>query len=239
MLQLAAAAALAATPFWLGPSFAGHRLVAQTEGGTLVYGSCKIPEGQDEGGCSPPLQLQDRSTCERNVVALDVVPRRIYRLRGSGIVADYGEASLDVGSGHTTTTVFANSDRFARRATKAMRRRGQARPHRLAAPVYPVAVLKELKRVIVASHTPRSAEEIGGALGLGPGVVRARVRFARLLPAGTLRDVPVPRRTWAQVQHDRQVAFAAQTHQAQQRFGLTRAQVRRAVRRTRGLTGRC
>jgi hypothetical protein len=239
VLHVVAAAAVASAPFWLGPSFAGHPLVSQTDGGVLVYGNCKIPEGQDEGGCSPPLQLQDRTTCERNVVALDVVPRRIYRLRGSGIAADYGEASIDVSSGHTTTTVFGNSDRFARRATKAMRRRGQAHPRRLSAPVYPPAVLKELKRVIAASHTPRSAEEIGNALGLGPGVVRARVRLARLLPGGTLRHVPVPRRSWAQVQHDRQIAFAAQTHQAQQRFGLTRAQVRRAVRRARGLTGSC
>jgi hypothetical protein len=239
LLLAAATAALAAAPFWLGPSFAGHPLVAHTESDVFVYGNCEIPEGQDEGGCSPPLQLQDRTTCERNVVALDVVPRSIYRLRGGGIAADYGEASIDVGSDHTTTTVFANSDRFARRATKAMRRRGQRRPHALPAPVYPPAVLKELKRVVVASHTPRSLEEIAHALGLGPGAVRARVRLARLLPPGTLRDVPVPRRSWAQVEHDRQIAFAAQTHQAQQRFDLTRAQVRRAVRRARGLTGRC
>ena len=74
---------------------------------------------------------------------------------------------------------------------------------------------------------------------MGPGVVRTRMRLARLLPAGVLRDVPVPKRSWAQVQHDRQIAFAAQTGQAQERFGLTRAQVLRAVRRVRGLTGVC
>ena len=232
-----ASAVLAA--FWLGTSFAGHPLVAHTEGGVYVYGDCEIPEGQDEGGCSPPLQLQDRTTCERNVVGLDVVPRRIYRLRGGGIAADYGEGSIDVGSGPTTTTVFANSDRFARRATRAMRRRGQRRPQPLRAPVYPPAVLKELKRADVAVHTPRSLEEIGHALGMGPGVVRARARVAALLPPGTLDGVPVPKRSWAQVQHDRQISFAAYVHQAQQQFGLTRAQVRRAVKRVRGLTGSC
>jgi hypothetical protein len=135
--------------------------------------------------------------------------------------------------------VFATGDRLARRATTALRRRGQATPRPLTAPIYPPAVLGELKRVAVAGHTPRSAQEIGRALGMGPGVVRARVRLARLLSAGTLRDVPVPKRTWAQVQHDRQVAFAALSHQAQQRFGLTRAQVLRAVRRVRGLIGSC
>jgi hypothetical protein len=232
-------AAVALAAFWLGPSFAGHPLVAHTESGVYVYGTCEIPPDQDEGGCSPPLQLQDRTTCERNVVALDVVPGRIYRLRGGGIAADYGEGSIDVGSGHTTTTVFANSDRLARRATKAMRRRGERRSHALPAPVYPPAVLAELKRADVAVHTPRSLQEIAHALGMGPGVVRARARVARLLPAGALSDIPVPKRSWAQVQHDRQISFAAQVHQAQQQFGLTRAQVRRAVRRVRGLTGRC
>jgi hypothetical protein len=232
-------AALALGAFWLGPSFAGHPLVNHTESGVFVYGNCEIPEGQDEGGCAPPLQLQDRTTCQRNVVGLDVLPRHIYRLRGGGIAAFYGGGSIDVGTGHTTTSVFADSDRFARRASKAMRRRGQRRAHALPAPVYPPAVLKELKRVVVASHTSRSAEEIGQALGLRAAVVRARRHFARLLPAGTLRDVPVPKRSWAKVQHDRQIAFAAEQHQAQERFHLTRAQVRRAVRRVRGLTGSC
>ena len=233
------AAALALAPFWLGPSFAGHPLVAHTESDVFVYGNCEIPEGQDEGGCSPPLQLQDRTTCERNVAGLDVVPRRIYRLRGAAIAADYGEGSIDVGTGHTTTTVFANSDRFARRATKAMRRRGQRRPQRLGPPVYPPAVLGELKRADAAVHTPRSLQEIAHALGLGPGAVRARARVAALVPPGALDGVPVPKRSWAQVEHDRQIAFAARVHQAQQQFGLTRAQVRRAVKRVRGLTGSC
>jgi hypothetical protein len=236
---LLAAFALATAPFWLGPSFAGHKLVAHTESDVFVYGNCKIPEDQDEGGCSPPLQLQDRTTCERNVVALDVVPRRVYRVRGAAIAADYEPGEIDVGAGHTTTTIFANSDRFAHRAMVAMRRRGQRRARSLAAPVYPIAVLKELKRVAVAARTPESAEEIGRYLGLGPGAVRARLRVARLLPLGALAHVPVPKRSWAQVQHDRQIAFAARTHEAQKRFGLTRAQVRAAVKRVRGLTGVC
>jgi hypothetical protein len=223
-----AAAALALGAFWLGQSFAGHQLVSHDETGIYVYGD------------SPhQLQLQDRTTCERNVVALDVVPRRIYRVRGAAIAADYEPGAIDVGTGHTTTTIFANTDRFAHRAMRAMRRRGERRAHRLTAPVYPIAVLKELKRVVAAARTPESAEEIGRFLGMGPGVVRARLRVARLLPAGTLAHVPVPRRSWAQVQHDRQIAFAAQTHEAQKRFGLTRAQVRAAVRRVRGLTGVC
>jgi hypothetical protein len=223
-------AAVAAAAFWLGPSFAGHKLDYHDETGIYVYGTCEIPPEQDEGGCSPPLQLQDRTTCERNVVALDVVPRRIYRLRGGGIAAAYEPGAIDVSAGHTTTTVFANSDRFARRATRRMRRRGQRRPHALAAPRYPPAVLKELKRVVVGGRHAR---------GLPAGVVRARLRVARLLPPGTLRDVPVPKRSWAQVERDRQISFAAQAHQAQQRFGLTRKQVRRAVKRARGLTGTC
>jgi hypothetical protein len=230
------AATLALAPFWLGPSFAGYPLVAHDETGTFVYGDCQATSDQ---GCSPPLQVQDRTTCERNPVALDVVPRRAYRLRGHGIAAVYTRGAIDAAAGHTTTTAFAKSDQLAYRAARALRRRGQARPRQLPAPVYPPAVLGELKRVVAASRTPESAEEIGRFLGLGPGHVRTRLRLARLLPPGTLRDVPVPKRSWAQVEHDRQIAFAAQAHQAQQRFGLTRKQVRRAVKRVRGLTGTC
>jgi hypothetical protein len=222
------ALALAAAPFWLGPSFAGHPLVAHTESDVFVYGDCEPPPG--EGGCAPPLQVQDRTTCQRNPVGLDIVRRRLYRLRGEGIAAVYGRGTIDVYSGHTTTTVFARGDRLAARAARALRRRGQARPGPLRAPVFPPAVLRELKRAVAADHPPR---------GLGPGVWRARARLARLLPSGTLRDVPIPKRSWPQVEHDRQIAFAAQAHQAQQLFGLTRAQVLRAVRRVRGLTGSC
>ena len=224
--MLLAAAALGA--FWLGQSFAGHPLVTLTESGAYIYGN------------SPSqLSLQDRTTCERNVVALDVVPRRVYRIRGAGIAAEYERGEIDVGTAHTTTTIFAETDRFARRAARAMRRRGERRPHALPAPAYPIAVLKELKRVVAAAQTPESLREVSRYLGIRPGVVRARLRLARLLPAGTLAGVPVPRRRWAQVQHDRQIAFAAQVHEAEQQFGLTRAQVRAAVKRVRGLTGVC
>jgi hypothetical protein len=217
----------ALAPFWLGASFAGLPLEAHTEQGVFVYGT------------PPALQVQDRTTCERNVVALDVVPRRIYRLRGHGIAAVYQRGTIDVASGRTTTTIFAGGDGLATRAAKALRRRGQHRARPLPAPSYPPAVLAELKRADVAVHTPRSLQEIGRALGMGPGVVRARARMASLLPAATLRGVRVPKRSWAQVERDRQIAFAAQVGQAQQQFGLTRQQVRRAVKRVRGLTGRC
>jgi hypothetical protein len=222
------ALALASAPFWLGPSFAGHPLVAHTESGVFVYGDCESPPG--EGGCQPPLQVQDRTTCERNPVALDVVPRRLYRLRGDAIAAVYARGTIDVYSTRTTTTVFARGDRLAARAAKALRRRGQARPRPLSAPAFPRAVLRELKRAVVAGDAAR---------GIGPGVLRMRARLARLLPSGTLRGVPIPKRSWARVQHDRQIAFAAQAHQAQRRYGLTREQVRQAVRRVRGLTGSC
>jgi hypothetical protein len=236
VLRPAAAVALASAPFWLGPSFAGNPLVAHNENGTFVYGDCQAKSDQ---GCEPPLQVQDRTTCERNPVALDVVPRRVYRLRGRGIAAVYGRGTIDVAGGRTTTTVFARSDRLASRAARALRRHSQGRPHPLVAPAYPAAVLAELKRVVVAQRRLSDPEAIGRALELGPGHVRTRLRVASLLPAGALREVAVPRRSWAQVQHDRQVAFAAKAHQAQQRFGLTRAQVRAAVRRVRGLTGSC
>jgi hypothetical protein len=171
---LAATLALASAPFWLGQSFAGYPLVAHTESHAFVYGSCQPPHG--EGGCQPPLTLEDRSTCQRNPVALDVVPRRLYRLRGHGIAAVYDRGNIDVYADHTTTTAAARGDRLVARAVKAIRRRGQARPRALRAPVFPPAVLRELKRVTVAAATPRFSNRYAtepGSPRLPPCLVKA------------------------------------------------------------------
>ena len=49
--------------YYLGDSFEGLRLTHASEGRylTFIYGDCDIPVGQDEGGCSVPLQVQNVS----------------------------------------------------------------------------------------------------------------------------------------------------------------------------------
>jgi hypothetical protein len=240
---LFAAAALLAAPFWVGPSFESLPLTAQEDsstGGTLfVYGTC---DAKPDSGCSPPLQVQNATTCTRNPVGLDVAMRSVRRIRGGAIATSHERGQVDVSTGGSTATIYTRSDARARRAAAALRRTSQTQPTRLPPPVYPRAVLAELKRVVVARREHQCARAIGIALGLGPGHVRNRLRLLRVLPAGALLGVSAPRRTWAEVERDRQVAFWAHDFsvpEAMDHFSLSRAEVRRAVRRVRGLAGDC
>lgn len=243
MRRPVATLALAAAPFWLGQSFEGLPLTTQQSGSTggdlFVYGSC---EAKPDSGCSPPLQVQNATTCTRNAVGLDVVPRSIHRVRGAGIAATYERGGIDVSTGRTTAAVYTSTDRRAARAVAALRRRSQSKPGSLPPPVFPPAVLKELKRVVVAWNRERRVSAVAAALGLRAAHVRTRLTVARLLPARALRAVEPPRRSWANIQRDRQVAFWAHEfgrRKAMEQFELGRAQVRRAVRRVRGLAGEC
>jgi len=223
--------------FWVGPSFEG---LAVKDDGSFFYGDCEPPPG--EGACAPPLEIQNSTTCERNPVALDVSPRRFFRERGGAIVGDYGD-SFDVGVGGHTVRVFADTRRRARAAVGQLRRRSQAAPPaRLAPPAYPYRVRQELKRVLVARKRSPMARGIARRTGVPVRAVRTRLALGRLVGARALRGIPVPRRSWRAVERDRQVSFTAGEESvaaAARQFRLTHAQVRRAVRRARGLTGSC
>lgn len=68
--------------YWLGPSFGGHAL-DETSGGSSFYGDCEPPPG--EGGCGAPIEVQNATTCTRNPLAIDLLPRRVSRVRGGGL----------------------------------------------------------------------------------------------------------------------------------------------------------
>jgi hypothetical protein len=226
--------------WWLGRSFAGLELT-HSEGGHYVYGDCD--PGGEEGGCSPPLQIVNHSTCERNPVAIDIPPRRVFRLRDAGIATDYRDATIDVGTGHKTVVVFAHSGRLALRAARQLRRRSESAPStRLSAPRYPRAVMEELKRVWVAYSRYRTVNAVARTTGLSPEVVRVRLDVARLLGSRALRHVRVPHRSWQAVQRDRQADFWAQefgARDAMREFAVSWSELRRMIQRVRGLTGRC
>lgn len=235
--------ALAFAPFWLGPSFDGLPLTSQDSGSnvaeTYIYGDCTPPP---DGGCAPPAAVQNRTTCERNVVALDVVPSSVRLVRGGGIAAWYERGSVDVATGRTTATIFASTSARAARAVRALRHESQSEPKPMSAPVYPPAVRDELKRVVVAVRGERSVARASRTLGLSRAHVCTRLQVARLLPARALAGAKVPVRSWKELARERQVAFWVQEFgldEAVERFGLSGPEVRRAVRRVRGLTGEC
>lgn len=186
--------------------------------------------------------MQNSSACARNPVALDVVPARIHLLRGGGIAALYRGNGVDVGIRRHTVTVFAGSARQALEAARELRRREvEQPPARYAPPAYPAAVLRELKRVVIARKHFHTIRALAQATGLPRDAIRSRLRLARLL-GGALAGVKAPTRSWAAVERDRQVAFEARElgeARTARRLGISRAQLSRVILRVRGLTGDC
>jgi hypothetical protein len=228
-----------AKPYWLGRTYKGLHVTATTSH-SYIYGSCRPVA---DTGCSAPYEVQHHTTCERNPLALDITPQRVFRFRRGAIVASYPEGDVDVGTGGYTVTVFATTTGRAVRALGQLRRRSQHAPSkRLAAPVYPTVVLQELKRVVVARARWGDVGRIARETGLPRDAVQTRLRVARLLGSRALAKVAPPARPWPAVAQDRQVAifaFAQGIGASARLYGLSHAEVRAAMRRVRGLTGRC
>ena len=225
-------------PYWLGPSYLGLQLEVVPPN-AYVYGTCDPPP---DGGCVPPYDVQNYRSCERNPLTGGGQPSRVYRLRGGAIAAVHG-ADVEVAAGRHTVAVFAHNRALAEQAAAALRRREDDTPGaNLPAPVYPRAVLQELKRVAVAMRDLDDVSRAARRLGMSRAAVRARNAIALLLAPGTLAAVRVPDRPWSVVRRDQRVAYYAHSigrRAAARRYGLRVRQVERIVRRTRGLTDRC
>jgi hypothetical protein len=238
VLALAGSASAADRPYWLGPSYDGLRLSATLER-SYIYGDC---HAESDSGCAPPYEVQHHASCARNPLSLDVRPRRVYRVRGGALAAEYG-SMIDVGIGRHTVTVFARSRSRARRAVRRLRRRGQeAPPRRLSAPVYPTAVLREIKRAERAYARRGSTAAVVESTGLDPAEARTRIRMAKLLGPGVLKGVRPPSRSWRVVERERQIALnaiALGRRRTLERYDLTLRELRRLRARVRGLSGSC
>jgi hypothetical protein len=237
LLLVAATPALALDRWWLGEDFDGLPLT-HDEGGFLIYGDC---DPEPDSGCAAPVEVQNRRTCERNPVSVDIPARRVFGVRGSGIAADYGDG-IDVLTYRSTVTVFASRTRARRAVDTLRRRRASAPPARLRRPRFPWPVLAEIKRVQIARRDHTSIRAISRATGVSRGRVRVRLKMADLLGRAVLADVAAPGISWRRVQHYRQVAFFAQElgpRFSRRHFDVSRAELRRIARRVRGLTSRC
>ncbi|WP_354701949.1 hypothetical protein DSM112329_02291 [Paraconexibacter sp. AEG42_29] len=218
--------------YWLGEQFAGLPLTDSTDS-NYSYGDC---EASGDAGCAPPLQVQNRTSCDRNPIGLDSDPPRVTTLRGGALVARYGGGTADVGTGRRTVTVFAVDERALTAALLGLRRRTQdAPPSALARPVYPRAVLLEIRRAVDARKLAASVPLIAQRTGVPVAGVRTRLAMARALGPGALRGVPAPRRSWKAVSADRQLVLDASLGRAP----ATSAKVKAAAVRVRGLVGDC
>jgi hypothetical protein len=231
-----------AESYWLGPYFAGLRLTYNSSFGgrsTFSYGDCEFPEG--EGGCSDPAQIQNSSSCDRNPLAIDRVPFRVFLVRGGGLAAEYEQTAIDITTGRQTVTLYANEVELVPAELRDFRRRTEATPQPLAPPVYPPAALRELKRVTVANQRFGSIGAAARAIHLPPFEVKVRLEIAELLPPGTLADVPAPTISTAAIERLRQLAFRTQNNLARgaRVRGISVAALRKKIAPVRGLTGYC
>jgi hypothetical protein len=172
---------------WVGASFEGLRLTAVSRQfglTTFIYGACK-PRGESES-CTPPLEVQVASICDRNALVLDVRPRASFHARGVPVL-DYGERRLELASAASQIIVFAAPDR-ARRAIAALRRIDEQAPTGdLAAPRYPRYYLAQLRRVHDAYARTASTRATHAELHISQSAVRSQLALADELGAARLR----------------------------------------------------
>lgn len=228
-------------PWWLGPYFGGMEITGTPEetGQTFVYGDCELPEG--EGGCSPPAQVQVSSSCTRNPIGLDTIPYEVFLLRGGGLAAAYESTAVDVGTGRQTVTVYTNEFELVGAALREVRPRSHPAPQPLAPPIYPMPVLRELKRVTAVEDRYDTAAAIAKAVHLPAVEVRLRLRIAELLGPGALAGVRPPTMSTATVERLRQLSFNAQYDPVRtaRENGISVAELRKKARRVRGLAADC
>jgi hypothetical protein len=225
--------------YWLGPYFAGLRLT-DTRYQMFAYGECDFPEG--EGGCSPPVQVQNATSCTRNPIAVDSLARKMFLVRGGGLAVEYAPGAVDLGTGRQTASLRVSEPEVLGAALREVRRRSEAGPEPLAPPVYPLPVLRELKRVTVAEERLDGVAAIAKATELPPDEVELRLRIAELLGPDVLAGVPAPTLSVDTVERWRQLAFGVQTHNlahTAERHKMSVASLRKKIRQVRGLAGGC
>jgi hypothetical protein len=195
---------------FVGKTFEGLALTSALRSSndvSYIYGSCDASGG--EGGCAPPLEVQNWSICLRHPLEIDRIPRRIVRMRGVPVI-DYGDA-LEVLTGRTEVVVFAD-ERRARRVVAALRpRSGPARLARaLAAPRLPRWALRELQLVRELRAGGASRHALRRRLGISVSAIRMREQLAAALGARALRGVPAARALPGDVIGDRHALITVQ-----------------------------
>ena len=228
-------------PYWLGPYFAGLRITEEDpERAEFVYGDCKLPDG--EGGCSYPARIETATTCAANPIADETPHSPVALLRGGGLMTKDSELGrVSVGTGDRTFTLETREIELVSAALREARRPSQPSPEPLPPPIYPVAVLSELKRVTAAVERLDDVRAVAKATELTPDLVRYRLRVAELLGPEALADVPVPKLSTARVRRLIQIAVNLRLYpeRTAEKRGKAVAQLHKMVRPVRGLTGFC
>jgi hypothetical protein len=134
--------------YYAGGEVAGHPLESIDEedawgrngktgrtGFTFYYGDCDPPDGLfAEGGCAPPVQIQNYSICDRNL-GMYRGKQKVRDVRGAKGATNGG--GLEIFTGRTTVVIFAiDEPSLVGPAIRRLRRVGKdAPPSRLPPPV--------------------------------------------------------------------------------------------------------
>jgi DNA-binding phage protein len=225
-------------PYWLGPFFAGLPLSEEREDPVpeFAYGDC-ISEG--EGGCPWPARVETSTTCALNPISHETPFAPVSSLRGGGLMTE--DEWPYVGTGYRTFTIETGEPELRTAALREARRHSQPGPEPLPPPVYPITVLRELKRVAAAAARLRGVKAIAKETELNSEQVRYRLRVAKLLGPEALAGVPVPTMSTARVQRLIQLSNLVRLYPTRtaEKNGMTVAELRKLVSRVRGLTGFC
>lgn len=101
---------------------------------SFMYGDCTVPEGVDNGGCAPPLEIQSWPTCERNLGSIEPMPSgetlQYSQIQVNGTPAASFDDGLqvEVFTGRTTVVVFGDSAAQVLRAAAAIQAQPQGNP---------------------------------------------------------------------------------------------------------------
>jgi len=88
----------------------------------FIYGTCKPAPGTTEGGCSPPLQVQNFEICAVNPSSYGLRAAQLTRrIRGVPILTKDRPSSVELFTGHTTISISARSWELAARAIADLR----------------------------------------------------------------------------------------------------------------------
>jgi dipeptidyl aminopeptidase/acylaminoacyl peptidase len=150
--------------YWLGPRY-GNLLLSAMLGNGPIYADCAT---YTPGGCGPSIQIQNRSTCERNPLTYGgSVPERVHwiRYRG-GILAFFPSAEgWDFYTGRTTVTMFVSplGLRQVKAIVKALRlpRRQRSSGRPLPPPAFPDSFWRRLDRLTARGHERALARTLG------------------------------------------------------------------------------
>lgn len=225
--------------YWLGPYFAGLPLT-EAEYQSFEYGECK---SEGESTCTPQVEVENETSCADNPIRTGA-EGKMFLVRGGGLAVggEFEASAVAVGTGRQTVSVRVFEPEVLGAALRELHRRSEPGPEPLAPPVYPLPVLRELKRVTVAAERFDGVAAIAEETELDPEDVRRRLRIAELLGPDALAGVPPPTMSVATVKRLEALASGVQIHSlahTAERHKMSIATLRRKIRRVRGLAGDC